>query len=93
MVNQDWASSQTCSRGRGLRTQVDYLGQQLVDNRVANTGIACCSTTLLANGIQLVKDDDVEGALVSPFLVLSFDPCNFSASRRSGPSEEEDDDD
>lgn len=46
------------------------LGEQLVDNRVTNTGAIVLGTTLLANGIQLIKDDDVQVAAVPPLLVL-----------------------
>ncbi len=37
-----------------------HLGQQLVDDRVVDAGGAGDAAPLLANGVNLVKDDDVE---------------------------------
>lgn len=36
------------------------LGQKLVDHGVMNACAACACASLLADGIQLIKDDDVE---------------------------------
>ncbi|EGV91252.1 hypothetical protein I79_026103 [Cricetulus griseus] len=35
------------------------LGQQLVDNGVVNSGAASHAPSLLADGIDFIKDDDV----------------------------------
>ncbi|KAK6302017.1 hypothetical protein J4Q44_G00280700 [Coregonus suidteri] len=37
-----------------------YLGQQLVDHCVMNARAACHAATLLTDGVNLVKDDDVQ---------------------------------
>jgi hypothetical protein len=37
-----------------------YLGQQLVDHRVVDSCTALPSTSLLTDGIQLIKDDYVQ---------------------------------
>ena len=37
-----------------------YLGEQLVDHRVVDTCAACHAATLLTDGVDLVKDDDVQ---------------------------------
>lgn len=41
------------------------LGQQLVDHRVVHARAAGARASLLADGVQLVKDDDVEAAVCS----------------------------
>lgn len=46
------------------------LGQQLIDDRVSHTGSSACRSTLLADGVQLIEDDDVKTRLVSLGLVL-----------------------
>lgn len=41
------------------------LWQQLVDHRVVHARAAGARASLLADGVQLVKDDDVEAAVCS----------------------------
>jgi len=36
-----------------------HFGQQLIDDRVSDTSAAIGRTTLLEDGVQFVKDDDV----------------------------------
>jgi hypothetical protein len=47
-----------------------HLGEELVDNRVPDTGPVVLGTTLLTNRIKLIKDDDVKVTLIPLFLVL-----------------------
>ena len=46
------------------------LGEQLVDDTVANTSTTASRATLLADCIQLIEDDNVQAALVALCLVL-----------------------
>lgn len=48
------------------------LGEKLVDNRVANACAVVARATLLADGIELIKDDDVEFRVVALGLVLDL---------------------
>lgn len=41
------------------------LGQQLVDDGVMDTGAACHAASLLANGINLIENDDVKSTISS----------------------------
>ncbi len=47
-----------------------YLGEQLVDDGVTNTGSTIRRTTLFEDGIQFIKDDDVQITLVTLLFVL-----------------------
>ncbi len=47
-----------------------YLGEQLVDDRVTNTGPTIRRATLLEDGIQFIKDNDVEITLITLLFVL-----------------------
>lgn len=40
-----------------------YLGQQLVDDSVVDSGAACHAATLLTDGINLIEYDDVKPAV------------------------------
>lgn len=42
-----------------------YLGKQLVDHCVVDAGAARHAAALLADGVDLVEDDDVEAAVGS----------------------------
>lgn len=46
------------------------LGQQLVDNRVANTSPIILGPSLLADRINLIKDDNMQSALISLLFLL-----------------------
>ena len=48
----------------------NYLGEKLVDDAIAHTSSSARGATLLANGIQLVEDDDMQTALIALLLVL-----------------------
>lgn len=39
------------------------LGQQLVDNGVVHASAACHAPSLLADGINFIKDDDVQATV------------------------------
>ena len=47
-----------------------YLREQLIDHTVANTSTAAGRSTLLADGVQLIEDDDVQSTLITLLLVL-----------------------
>lgn len=41
------------------------LGQKLVDDGVVDAGAPCHAPSLLANGIDLIEDDDVQSTIGS----------------------------
>lgn len=47
-----------------------HLGEELVDNGIANARPVILGATLLANRIDFIKDDDVELTIVTARLVL-----------------------
>lgn len=47
-----------------------HLREQLIDDRVADTGSAPSRTTLLADGVELIKDDNVQARVLALSLVL-----------------------
>jgi hypothetical protein len=47
-----------------------HLREKLVDDRVSDTSAVVRRTTLFANGVELVEDDDMKAGLVSLLLVL-----------------------
>jgi hypothetical protein len=47
-----------------------HLGKQLINNTVTDAGAVVGGPTLLADCVELVKDDDVQAGLVALFLVL-----------------------
>ena len=63
------------------------LGEQLVDNTVAHASSIIGGPTLLADGVQLIEDDDMQPTLVALGFVLfkqsgSYQ-CDCGASRTS----------
>jgi len=57
-------------KGPDPRGAQPHLGQQLVDDRVADAGATAGRATLLADGVELVKDDDVQARVVPLGLIL-----------------------
>lgn len=69
-----WSTPSICARReqrvqRASRARTG-LGEKLVDDAVTYARTAAGRPTLLADGIQLVKDDDVQTALVALGFVL-----------------------
>jgi hypothetical protein len=57
------------------------LGQHLIDNAVADSSPIVGGTTLFENGVQLVKDDDMQATLVPLLLVLRAQSASLLSNR------------